>query len=52
LHETFGNIAFVIAARVLGLRDLGPSIAPLRQGWKNDFQSSMNVKLIRSGVRR
>jgi len=29
LHETFGNIAFAIAARVLGLRDLGPSIAPL-----------------------
>jgi O-acetylhomoserine (thiol)-lyase len=28
LHETFGNIAFAIAARVLGLRDLGPSIAP------------------------
>ena len=29
LHETFGNIAFAIAARVLGLRDLGPAIAPL-----------------------
>jgi O-acetylhomoserine (thiol)-lyase len=29
LHETFGNIAFAIAARVLGLRDLGPCIAPL-----------------------
>ena len=29
MHETFGNIAFAIAARVLGLRDLGPSIAPL-----------------------
>jgi O-acetylhomoserine (thiol)-lyase len=29
LHETFGNIAYAIAARVLGLRDLGPSIAPL-----------------------
>jgi O-acetylhomoserine (thiol)-lyase len=29
LHETFGNIAFAIAARVLGLRDLGPSIAPM-----------------------
>ena len=28
LHETFGNIAFAIAARVLGLRDLGPAIAP------------------------
>ena len=29
LHETFGSIAFAIAARVLGLRDLGPSIAPM-----------------------
>jgi O-acetylhomoserine (thiol)-lyase len=29
LHETFGNIAFAIACRVLGLRDLGPAMAPL-----------------------
>ncbi|MFL5259039.1 MAG: O-acetylhomoserine aminocarboxypropyltransferase [Hyphomicrobiales bacterium] len=29
LHETFGTIAFAIACRVLGLRDLGPAIAPL-----------------------
>lgn len=29
LHETFGNIAFAITCRVLGLRDLGPAIAPL-----------------------
>jgi O-acetylhomoserine (thiol)-lyase len=29
LAETFGNFAFAIAARVLSLRDLGPSIAPL-----------------------
>jgi O-acetylhomoserine (thiol)-lyase len=28
LHETFGGIAFAIACRVLGLRDLGPAIAP------------------------
>jgi len=28
LHETFGNFAFAIATRVLGLRDLGPAIAP------------------------
>jgi O-acetylhomoserine (thiol)-lyase len=27
--ETFGNIAFIIRARVEGLRDLGPAIAPL-----------------------
>ena len=29
LHETFGNFAFAIAARVLGLRDFGPAIAPM-----------------------
>ncbi|KQS74164.1 O-acetylhomoserine aminocarboxypropyltransferase [Rhizobium sp. Leaf384] len=28
LHTTFGNIAFAIACRVLGLRDLGPAISP------------------------
>ena len=28
LYETFGPIALAIAARVLGLRDLGPAIAP------------------------
>ncbi|SDR12237.1 O-acetylhomoserine aminocarboxypropyltransferase [Pseudovibrio sp. Tun.PSC04-5.I4] len=28
LHETFGNIAFAICCRVLGLRDLGPAISP------------------------
>ena len=28
IAETFGNFAFAIAARVLGLRDLGPAIAP------------------------
>ena len=28
IHETFGNIAFAIACRVLGLRDLGPAISP------------------------
>jgi O-acetylhomoserine (thiol)-lyase len=29
LFETFGSIAFAIACRVLGLRDLGPAIAPM-----------------------
>lgn len=29
LAETFGNFAFAIACRVLGLRDLGPAIAPM-----------------------
>ena len=28
LAETFGNFAFAIAARVMGLRDIGPAIAP------------------------
>jgi len=28
LAETFGTMAFAIAARVLGLRDLGPAISP------------------------
>lgn len=38
LHETFGNFAFAIACRVLGLRDLGPAIAP------------MNAFLIQTGI--
>ena len=29
LAETFGNFSFAIACRVLGLRDIGPAIAPL-----------------------
>jgi O-acetylhomoserine (thiol)-lyase len=28
LAETFGNFAFAIACRVMGLRDIGPAIAP------------------------
>src|ERR1700727_686586 len=28
LHETFGNFAFAIAARVLGLRDIGAALSP------------------------
>jgi O-acetylhomoserine (thiol)-lyase len=28
LGETFGNFAFAIAARVLGLRDMGPALSP------------------------
>ncbi len=28
IHKSFGNISFAIAARVLGLRDLGPAISP------------------------
>ena len=29
LYETFGNIAFAIACRVLGLRDFGPALSPM-----------------------
>jgi O-acetylhomoserine (thiol)-lyase len=36
--ETFGNFAFAIAARVMGLRDIGPAISP------------MNAFLILTGV--
>jgi O-acetylhomoserine (thiol)-lyase len=28
LHETFGNFAFAVACRVLGLRDFGPALSP------------------------
>ena len=28
LGETFGNFGFAIAARVCGLRDLGPALSP------------------------
>lgn len=38
IHETFGNFAFAIAARVLTLRDLGAAISP------------MNAFLILTGV--
>lgn len=38
LAETFGNFAFAIAARVMGLRDIGPAIAP------------MNAFLINTGI--
>ena len=38
LAETFGNFAFAIACRVMGLRDLGPALAP------------MNAFLILAGV--
>jgi O-acetylhomoserine (thiol)-lyase len=29
LAETFGNFAFAIACRVMGLRDIGPAISPM-----------------------
>ncbi|MBB4304774.1 O-acetylhomoserine (thiol)-lyase [Rhodobium orientis] len=41
LHETFGNFAFAIAARVLGLRDLGPAISPF-----NAFQIMTGIETL------
>ncbi len=29
LSEAFGNLAFIIAARAIGLRDLGPALSPI-----------------------
>ncbi|KAB2920571.1 MAG: O-acetylhomoserine aminocarboxypropyltransferase [Hyphomicrobiaceae bacterium] len=41
LAETFGNFAFAIACRVLGLRDLGPAISPF-----NAFLILMGVETL------
>jgi O-acetylhomoserine (thiol)-lyase len=41
LHETFGNFAFAIACRVLGLRDLGASLSPF-----NAFQLLTGVETL------
>ncbi|MGE0232627.1 MAG: O-acetylhomoserine aminocarboxypropyltransferase [Flavobacteriaceae bacterium] len=41
LHETFGNFAFAIACRVLGLRDLGPAISPF-----NAFQIITGIETL------
>jgi len=41
LHETFGNFAFAIACRVLGLRDLGAAISPF-----NAFQIATGIETL------
>ena len=41
LHKTFGNFAFAIACRVLGLRDLGPAISPF-----NAFQIITGIETL------
>lgn len=41
LGETFGNFAFAIACRVLGLRDLGPAISPF-----NAFQIITGIETL------
>lgn len=41
LHNVFGNFAFAIAVRVLGLRDLGPAISPF-----NAFQILTGIETL------
>jgi O-acetylhomoserine (thiol)-lyase len=41
LHATFGNFAFAIACRVLGLRDFGPAISPF-----NAFQILTGIETL------
>ncbi len=41
LHDTFGNFAFAIACRVLGLRDLGPALSPF-----NAFQILTGIETL------
>lgn len=47
LHETFGNFAFAIACRVLGLRDLGPAISPF-----NAFQILTGIETLALRMQR
>ena len=47
LHETFGNFAFAIACRVLGLRDLGPAISPF-----NAFMIATGVETLSLRMQR
>ncbi len=41
LHQVFGNTAFAVGARALGLRDLGPSISPF-----NAFQILTGIETL------
>jgi len=47
LAETFGNFAFAIACRVLGLRDLGPAISPF-----NAFQIVTGIETLSLRMQR
>ncbi len=47
LAETFGNFAFAIACRVLGLRDLGPAISPF-----NAFQIITGIETLALRMQR
>jgi O-acetylhomoserine/O-acetylserine sulfhydrylase len=46
-HETFGNIAFIIRARVEGMRDLGPCLSPF-----NAFQLLQGLETLSLRVER
>ena len=46
-HETFGNLAFIIRARVEGLRDFGPSLSPF-----NSFLFLQGVETLSLRVQR
>ncbi len=46
-HETFGELAFIIKARVEGLRDIGPAISPF-----NSFQLLQGVETLSLRVQR
>src|SRR5207302_9372759 len=46
IQETFGNFAFAIACRVLGLRDLGPALSPFNarsEEHTSELQSRENL---------
>lgn len=47
IHQAFGNMAFAIACRVLGLRDLGPAISPF-----NAFQILTGVETLALRMQR
>lgn len=47
LHSPFGNIAFIIRARVEGLRDLGPALSPF-----NSFQLIQGLETLSVRVQR
>ena len=47
LHETFGNFAFAIACRVLGLRDFGPAMSPANAFYTITGIESLPVRMER-----
>lgn len=47
LNQAFGNAAFILGARVLGLRDLGPAISPF-----NAFQIITGIETLPLRVQR